>query len=164
MSLEHIIGWSRLQKALYDATEATKPGGGIDIDENACFCANPTQYDWKYVGKRELLIPYNLCAPPLYTILIRNEQTFPQSIPLHWEKRRVWIVKGMLHRGESNLLMRRDFYIDEENWLILLGEGFDSCLRLVKFYITFKKAGGNRGQLGRWYPTSNPLPMSETFL
>jgi hypothetical protein len=69
-----------------------------------------------------------------------------------WEKHSVWVVEGTLQPGESNVLARRRFYIDEDSWCILLGEGYDIAGTMVKCYMLFKGTTPATGKQGRWYP------------
>jgi hypothetical protein len=42
------------------------------------------------------------------------------------------IVEANLHQGQHNVNAKRRFYIDEDTWYILLGEGYDAQGNLVK--------------------------------
>ena len=90
------------------------------------FYGNPSQYDWRFIAKQELLVPYNCEIVPCHIPPDLSQGKFPHPGTIRWERHRVWVVEGSLQPGESNMLTRRRFYIDEDSWLILLGEAYDS--------------------------------------
>ncbi len=98
------------------------------VDQYDMFNGAPDRYDWTLVGKRELYVPYNsypLASPKLsYTDLISAGHL--ASAHLRYEKHRVWIVDGVLKRGERHLYPRRVFYIDEDSWTILHADIYDA--------------------------------------
>ena len=89
---------------------------------------------WRYAGLRDVLIPYVAAS---------------DKGVLRWELHHVWIVEGSLRAGESNILALRRFYIEEQSWLILMGEGFARDGTLVNRYMLAMGAPCGRG---RWYP------------
>ena len=56
-----VNGEGRVRKAPNEAYDT--PVGGYDgianIDESQCFYGNPSQYDWTYIAKKEMLVAYN---------------------------------------------------------------------------------------------------------
>jgi hypothetical protein len=119
-----------------------------DADLN--FCRDPAQYEWRYIEKREMLVPYN-CPSRVYVPQDAGETKPSGTKAMRWEKHRVWIVEGTLCRGESNVLQRRRFYIEEDSWFVLLGEGYDFSGRLVTHYLLDSYAVSLRSSAGRWY-------------
>ncbi len=120
-------------------------------EEHLYFCSNPAQYEWKYAGRKKVLVPQNCVLEHR----IKPQYPAPPE-PKHfmvakWELRGVWIVEGVLHRGESNLLARRRFYLDEDSWQILLGDGYDYNERLVSYYMHHRCVSTNMLQWGQWY-------------
>jgi hypothetical protein len=120
------------------------------LDES--FCSNPAQYDWKNLGKREIIVPYNCDSAGFVFPRHHTDATPHMSGKIRWEKHRVWVVEGTLHKGESNVLPRRRFYLDEDSWKILMGEGYDDKGKLVKCYMLCCGTIPNAGHKGRWYP------------
>jgi len=142
-------GPARIPKASDEAYETLNSAGlGMVICENTSACTNPDEYEWRHRGKREMLVPYNCTAVPLQDLV---EASFPDRDAIRWEKHRVWIVEGVLRRGESNVLARRRFYLDEDSWLILLGEGHDIDGTMVKSFVLYHGAAMETGKIGRWY-------------
>lgn len=121
------------------------------IDEGPSFCSNPADYIWRYGGKKQTLVPYH-CVEQLDTSLQNHEESeFPHPRNIRWEIHDVFIVEGTLRTGESNVLVRRCFYIEDTTWAILLGEGYDRSGDMVKRYMLSKNAVLETSRHGRWY-------------
>ena len=153
MSAKRATRQDYVREALDEAFGGQKlmSSGASSIDEISSFCSNPAEYKWEYLGRKEMLIPYNSDAAPVDSVQHKMESGFPHTSKLRWEKHRVWIVEGTLRRGESNVLGRRRFYLDEDSWLILLGDGYDCAGTLVKCYILYKPAALSISKRGRWF-------------
>jgi hypothetical protein len=107
------------------------PGTGSDglrtSDQFDIFNGSPERYDWKLVGKQEMIIPYN--AYPLHSNKLKNADIIR---PLHinqeharYELHRVWVVDATLKAGQRHLYKRRTFYVDEDSWQILAVDCYD---------------------------------------
>jgi hypothetical protein len=152
MSRQDEHGQVHLRKVidqLYQASNATI-NDISDIGESLVFCRNPAEYEWKYIGRRELIVPYHCVDLPsdIPTDVVRSSPS--NAVTVRYEQHRVWIVDGTLKRGESNLLTRRRFYLDEESWLILLGEAYDIRGELVQCYVLYSFTGTDNSLTGRW--------------
>jgi hypothetical protein len=91
------------------------------------FNGAPDRYEWKLVGKKEMLVPYN--SYRLHSDQVKNRDILkPQHINqdlARYELHRVWIVDAMLRSGTSHLYSRRTFYIDEDSWQIVVADQYD---------------------------------------
>jgi hypothetical protein len=107
------------------------PGTGADglrtSDQFDLYNGSPERYDWKLVGKQEMIVPYN--AYKLHSNKVRNDDIIK---PLHinqelarYELHRVWVVDATLKAGQRHLYKRRTFYIDEDSWQILMVDCYD---------------------------------------
>jgi hypothetical protein len=107
------------------------PGTGTDglrtSDQFDIFNGSPERYDWKLVGKQEMIVPYN--AYPLHSNKLKNADIIR---PLHinqeharYELHRVWVVDATLKAGQRHLYKRRTFYVDEDSWQILAVDCYD---------------------------------------
>jgi hypothetical protein len=107
------------------------PGTGADglrtSDQFDLYNGSPERYDWKLVGKQEMIVPYN--AYKLHSNKIKNDDIIK---PLHvnqelgrYELHRVWVVDATLKAGQRHLYKRRTFYIDEDSWQILMVDCYD---------------------------------------
>lgn len=85
------------------------------------------RYDWKLVGKKEMLVAYNT-----YKLADRSLQYSEIVMPEHlnqdlirYEMHRVWVVEGTLKLGARHIYGKRRLYIDEDSWAILATDLFD---------------------------------------
>jgi hypothetical protein len=119
-------------------------------DERLSFCANPAEYEWRYAGRQDMLVPDGGVSwgdlPP--------QPGAPASVVPRWQRQLVWILEGILQQGESNILARRRFYIKDGSWIILLGEGYDRADRVIKYYIADHDLSPATRWRGRWYSLS----------
>jgi hypothetical protein len=152
MSIPHENDQAHARRALDEAFETqNRPvNGAAYIARTGSFCSNPAEYEWKYIGKQEVLVPYN-CEPLLTAADEAEDLRFPPAGTIRWELRSVWIVEGSLNKGESNILALRRFYIDADSWLILLGEGYDHAGEMVNCYMLRKQRDMENVDTGRWY-------------
>jgi len=108
------------------------PGTGSDAlrtsDQFDIYNGSPERYDWKLVGKQEMIVPYN--AYPLHSNKLKNADIIK---PLHinqsharYELHRVWVVDATLKAGQRHLYKRRTFYVDEDSWQILGVDCYDT--------------------------------------
>ena len=134
---ELLNGQGRVRKApdlQYDAPNGYF-NGSSNQDESSGFYGNPSQYDWKYLGKKEMLIPYHNNKLQFATADEFFTQKYPNPDIIRWEKHRVWELEATLHPGIRNVLARRRFYIDEDSWYIALGEGYDGDNGMASIYL-----------------------------
>lgn len=108
------------------------PGTGSDglrtSDQFDIYNGSPERYDWKLVGKQEIIVPYN--AYPLHSDKLKNSDILK---PLHinqqharYELHRVWVVDATLKPGQRHIYKRRTFYVDEDTWQILVVDCYDN--------------------------------------
>ena len=108
------------------------PGTAADAlrtnDDFGMYNGATDRYDWKLVGKREMLIPYNsyrLTGNTLKTAdVLRAGHLNPDAA--RYELHRVWVVEAMLKPGTSHIYKKRVFYIDEDSWAILVTDKYDA--------------------------------------
>ncbi len=136
-----VNGEARVRKAPNEAYDTPNSGtnGVNNLDENSTFAGSPQKYDWKFIEKKEMLIPYNnnnIIFANWQDVLINN---FVNPEYLRWEKHRVWVVEATLHPGEHNVTAKRRFYIDEDTWWAVLGDGYDAEGTLYKVYCTLNR-------------------------
>ena len=133
-------GQGRVRKDPNEAYDDPNPeGDGIDsIDESqGGFYGNPSQYNWRFIAKKEMLVPYN-CNKIQFT----NAQTllkphFPDPEIIRWEKHRIWIVEATLAPGNRNVNAKRRLYFDEDTWTGMGGEGYDANGNMAKAYTLY---------------------------
>lgn len=125
---ELLAGQGRVRKApqlSYD-TPSSFTNGVSNYDEYFGFYQSLEKYDWKYVGKKEMYIPYHNNAIYLLPAEQVHKEHFFDPDVVRWELHRVWVVDATVHPGERNVLARRRLYVDEDNWIIALVDAWDS--------------------------------------
>ena len=103
-------------------------------DQIDLFNGAQDRYDWKLVGKRELLIPYNswiINSPTFkYKDLIRPGH-LNQDLA-RYELHRVWVVEATLRAGQRHRFGKRRFYLDEDSWAVAAVDCYDARGELWK--------------------------------
>jgi hypothetical protein len=118
---------TRAPNIAYD-NPGTAADGQRTSDQFDMFNGAPDRYDWKLVGKKEMLVPYNS-----YTLDSGKVKYSDILKPGHinqdlarYELHRVWVVDATLKSGTSHLYSRRTFYVDEDSWQVLAADQYDS--------------------------------------
>jgi hypothetical protein len=124
----------RVLRIAYAAYAFPAPGsdGLYTIDQTGLFNGAPDRFEWRLIGKREVLIPYNsyrLHRPDLdFDDLLAAGHLNPDYS--RYELHRVWVVEGVLKEGATHVYSRRRFYVDEDSWQIGASESYDLQGRL----------------------------------
>lgn len=116
------------------------PAGLRTVDEDYGYNGSPERYDWKLVGKREMLVPYHnfrVNDPAIeYADLVRPSTLNPDYV--RYERHRVWVIEGTLKPGMRHIYARRELYADEDSWLVLWADNYDARGALWRTsYITY---------------------------
>lgn len=127
-SWQYLSGQRRVRRAPnfeYDSPNFITSGVTF-YDEIFLFNGALDRYNWKLMGKKEMLVPYN--TPPLYA---KNVEEVLQPYHLNpdkvrWELHRVWVVEATLAPGKRHVMPRRRLYLDEDTWQVLLTDGWDA--------------------------------------
>ncbi len=116
----------RAPEISYDSPVATSEGLRTN-DMIDMFNGAPDRYDWKLVGKQEMLVAYNtykLASHSLkYSDIIQPDHLNQDLI--RYEPHRVWVVEATLKPGQRHIYGKRVFYIDEDTWAILAADLYD---------------------------------------
>ena len=116
----------------YD-TPMTNAGGTYFFDELGMWEGQLDRFDFKLVGKKELLLPYNN-----YRFLMHTApgdaygKQFANPDVMRWEKHRVWVVEATLKPGKRHAQSKKVFYIDEDSWSMVLYEGYDQAGKMMR--------------------------------
>lgn len=118
---------SRARSFGYDSAGTVAEGLRFD-DQIDTFSGGSDRYNWRIVGKREMVVPYN--AYKLHSDAHRiRDLTRPHHLDpelARYELHRVWVVDAFVRPGITHLYKRRTFYFDEDSWQILLVDAYDS--------------------------------------
>jgi hypothetical protein len=125
---QYLSGQRRVRRAPsinFDTPNAVASGVNF-VDETFGGAGSPERYDWKLIGKKEMLIPYNNNA----LLANSDEQVMDQRHVkpqyMRWELHRVWVVEATLKPGKRHAVPRRMFYYDEDNWGNASIDGWDA--------------------------------------
>ncbi|NNN27208.1 DUF1329 domain-containing protein [Pseudomonas nitroreducens] len=116
----------RAPQVAYDGP-GTASDGMRTSDNFDMYNGAPDRYDWKLEGKKEIYIPYNsyrLDSPTLKYADIIKAGHINQDLT-RYELHRVWHVTATLKPGARHVYAKRDFYIDEDTWLIAEADHYD---------------------------------------
>jgi len=104
-------------------------------DDFLMFNGATDRYNFKLVGKKEMVVPYNA-----YKISGNFIKTADLVKPGHfnqdhtrYEIHRTWVVEATLKEGVSHVYSKRVFYIDEDSWMIQLADKYDARGELYRF-------------------------------
>lgn len=107
------------------------PRNGVDglstVDDYDGYNGSPDRYDWKLVGKREMLVAYNnykLSDKSLKYTDIVKAGTLNQDL-VRYELHRVWVVEGALKSGKNHVYAKRVYYLDEDSWQVAHADLYD---------------------------------------
>ncbi len=97
-------------------------------DDFFMFNGATDRYDWELVGKKEIYIPYNdykINGPDLEVKDVLQAGHINQE-HARYELHRVWHVRATLKSGTSHIYKRRDFYLDEDSFVIHVVDKYDN--------------------------------------
>lgn len=125
----------------YDFPVASS-GGSAYYDELNVFQGKMDRFDWKLVGKKEMILPYSnyqLLYGPLEKAMM----------PLHfnpeltrWELHRAWVVEATRKTGVRHAFTKRVYYQDEDYSGAQMADQFDDSGKVVR--------GGYQSALWIW--------------
>jgi hypothetical protein len=137
---QYLTGQRRVRLAPAVSFDTPNPGvaGTTTYDDSFIYNGSPERFNWKLVGKKEMIIPANNNK---FVFDVKLEDALgPKFLDpgvIRWEKRRVWVVDSTLKEGQRHLYSRRTFYLDEDTWIAATGDMYDGrgqLWRLQYFY------------------------------
>jgi len=125
---QYLVGQRRVRRAptvAYDTPDFVASGANY-FDEVMGLMGHIDRFDWKLVGKREMYVPYN--ANEVVTASLDEAYGKHHLNPdkVRWELHRVWEVEATVAGGKRHAVAKRKFYFDEDSWMVLLMDGYDS--------------------------------------
>jgi hypothetical protein len=97
-------------------------------DDTDIFNGAMDRYNWRYLGKQEIYIPYNNYAIAQeglpYEDILGINHINPDY--MRYELHRVHVVEATLKNGERHVYHKRRFYVDEDSWNTLLLDQYDA--------------------------------------
>lgn len=125
----YLPGQRRVKVAPDLAHDTPNPGtaGASTFDDTFIFNGSMDRFDFKLVGKKEMLVPYNAYAA-VYGArqdeLLKPNHLNPDLV--RWELHRVWVVEATLREGKRHVYSRRTFYLDEDSWAAIASDEYDA--------------------------------------
>ncbi|WP_028218052.1 DUF1329 domain-containing protein [Paraburkholderia oxyphila] len=104
------------------------------VDEANMLYGSIDRFNWKLVGKKEMIVPYNSFGMYKFNEKLHNVFTPTGIAPENrrYEVHRVWIVEATLKPTARHVDSKKVFYLDEDSWLALVGEDYDAQGKLWK--------------------------------
>ncbi len=117
----------RAPQVAYDGP-GTASDGMRTSDNFSMYNGAPDRYDWKLIGKKEIYIPYNSNRMTQRGLKYADVLQAGHINPEHtrFELHRVWEVQGNVKPGQRHLYAQRNFFVDEDSWMIVLGDHYDA--------------------------------------
>ena len=110
----------------YDGPLSNGDGLGT-VDDYDMYNGSPDRYDWKLLGKKEMIISYNN-----YELNARSHSYKDIVGPEHlnqdlirYELHRVWVVEATLKAGMRHIYAKRVFFVDEDSRAIVHADEYD---------------------------------------
>jgi len=98
------------------------------VDQLNMFTGALDRYDFKLIGKREMVVPYNS-----YKLVDKSNKYADLVGPDYlnrdvqrYEKHRVWVVEGTVKADKRHSFAKRVFFIDEDSWALLHVDMYDA--------------------------------------
>lgn len=100
----------------------------LAVDQYPMFGGRLDRYDWKLVGKQEMVVPYNT-----FRFNDQNkklEEVFGADSPkrelIRYETHRVWKIEATVKPGQRHTFPKRVIYLDEDTWMMLSADLYDA--------------------------------------
>jgi hypothetical protein len=124
----YLPGQRRVRVAPDFSFDTPNPGtaGGNTFDDIFVFNGSMDRFDFKLVGKKEIIVPYNDYAAVYQAKqddLLKPNHLNPDLV--RWEMHRVWVVEATLREGKRHVYSKRTFYLDEDSWAALASDEYD---------------------------------------
>lgn len=130
---QYLVGQRRVRRAPnmgWDTPDFVNSGANFFDEVFGSAYTSQERYEYKLVGKKEMLIPYNnnrifaLKEDQIYGKYHHN----PDAV--RWELHRVWVLEATLKPGKRHAVSKRMFYVDEDTWGTAMFDGWDPSGKL----------------------------------
>lgn len=131
----YLTGQRRVRKLPNPCCDTPTPAtaGLMSFDEIEVWAGRLDRFDWKLVGKQEMIIPYNanrFLQPKTDAEVLSKNHFNPDH--MRWELHRVWVVETSLRQGQRHQAPKSRYYCDEDTWICVLGDRWDANGQLWK--------------------------------
>ena len=126
---QYLPGQRRVKLAPDIAYDTPSPvtSGMTTYDDSFMYNGKMDRYDFKLVGKKEIVVPYNDYKLVYHTKI--DDVLKPQFVnpdAARWELHRVWVVEATLKPDSRHIYAKRRFYIDEDTWIAVATDAYDA--------------------------------------
>ena len=131
---QYLVGQRRVRRSPsigYDTPDFVT-SGIANFDDALVFSGVLDRYNWKIVGKKELIIPYNNNRAMSAKLDSLTSGKFLNPDMVRWELHRVWEVEATVAQGKRHAAPKRRFYLDEDTWNAVLADSWDAQGQLWK--------------------------------
>lgn len=121
-------GTRRLRKTPDVGFDFPMDTGPRVVDEQNGYNGSPERFDWKLVGRKEMIVPFNnykLDSRGLKYKDMITTKGHPNPDHIRFELRRVWIVEGTLKPSLRHIYSKRRFYVEEDSWHKVVADQYD---------------------------------------
>ncbi|MDN3922948.1 DUF1329 domain-containing protein [Roseateles violae] len=131
----YLPGQRRTKVAPDLSFDTPNPGtaGASTFDDTFIFNGSMDRFDFKLVGKKEMIVPYN-AYQAVYGAkqddLLKPKHLNPDLV--RWELHRVWVVEATLREGKRHIYSKRTFYLDEDSWAAVASDAYDARGQLYR--------------------------------
>ncbi|MCP1620130.1 uncharacterized protein DUF1329 [Pseudomonas sp. SLBN-26] len=98
------------------------------VDQIHMYSGAPDRYDFKLLGKREFITPYNTydfaAKTHTYAELLGPDSLKPGV--KRYELHRLWVVEATVKPGKRHTYAKRVFYFDEDSWSLQHVDSYDA--------------------------------------
>ena len=131
----YLPGQRRVKVAPDLSHDTPNPGtaGAATFDDVFLFNGSMDRFDFKLIGKREMLVPYNTYRMAYHSTaadLLKPKFLNPDVV--RWEQHRVWVVEATLREGKRHIYSKRTFYLDEDSWAAVAADSYDARGQLYR--------------------------------
>ena len=131
----YLTGQRRVRKLPNPCCDTPSPvtAGLMSFDEIQTWSGKLDRFDFKLAGKKEMFIPYNgnrLLQPKTDAEVLAKTGVNPDA--MRWELHRVWVVDAALRTGQRHPAAKSRYYCDEDTWVCVLADRWDSNGQLWK--------------------------------
>jgi len=146
-------------------------GTDFTFDDLFSFSGIVPQYEWKCLGKQDILAPVNTKVKGYPYVKGQNFGPYGLSFASdRWELRHALIVR-MKPKNADHPYSHKDIYLDAQNMMPLYSMAYDQKNELWKIIYHNKRWSGDETLTGAWYepweevpePRVNP-PVSDTII
>jgi hypothetical protein len=104
------------------------------LDEPNVFNGALDRFDWKLVGKKEMIVPYNAFGAHDFKARFEDVAGSDFIAPGHrrYELHRVWVIDATVKAGMRHSAPKRTIYLDEDSWAPVMMVDYDGQGKIAK--------------------------------